>query len=82
MATSEWKRQRLAQHSLYPGQREALTRRLEGADNAAIADAMGITKQAVVAYLGGAKVFYGAESIDAAARQAEAEGLVPFYREG
>lgn len=82
MATSEWRRQRLAQHTLYPGQREALTRRLEGADNAAIADAMGISKPGVAAYLGGAKVFYGAESIDAAAEQARTEGLVPFYREG
>lgn len=76
-----WKHERLRQHSLYPGQREALTRRLEGADNASIAEAMNITKPAVSAYLGGAKVALGCDSIDEAAREAQRQGLVPFYRE-
>lgn len=76
-----WKHERARQRSLYPGQREALTRRLEGADNAAIAEAMNITKPAVASYLGGAKVALGADSIDDAAREAQQSGLIPFYRE-
>ncbi|UTN93051.1 helix-turn-helix DNA binding domain protein [Streptomyces phage Marky] len=76
-----WKHERARQHSLYPGQREALTRRLEGADNAQIADAMDVSKPTVASYLGGAKVALGADSIDEAATVAQEQGLIPFYRE-
>lgn len=75
-----WKHERARQHSLYPGQREALTRRLEGADNASIAEAMDVSKATVASYLGGAKVALGADSIDDAAREAQRSGLIPFYR--
>lgn len=76
-----WKHERARQHSLYPGQREALTRRLAGEDNASIAEAMEVSKATVASYLGGAKVALGADSIDGAAQTAKAQGLVPFYRE-
>ena len=75
-----WKHERARQHSLYPGQREALTRRLEGADTASIAEAMNVSKQTVASYLGGAKVALGAESIESACLGAREMGLIPFYR--
>lgn len=80
MTGMKWKDERARQHSLYPGQREALTRRLEGADNAAIAAAMEVSKPTVASYLGGAKVALGAESIDSAILGAQELGLIPFYR--
>lgn len=76
-----WKRERERQHGLYPGQREALTRRMEGASNGLIAESMQVSKQTVASYLGGAKVALGAESIDSAILGAESLGLIPFYRE-
>ncbi len=75
-----WKQERERQHSLYPGQREALTRRARGSDNAAIAEAMQISKPTVASYLGGAKVALGADSIDRAYDIAWELGLVPNYR--
>ncbi|AWY07448.1 hypothetical protein SEA_UNTPL_48 [Streptomyces phage UNTPL] len=76
-----WKHERERQHALYPGQREALTRRLAGEDNASIAEAMDVSKRTVASYLGGAKVALGMDSIDAAAREAQRRGEIPFYRE-
>jgi DNA-binding CsgD family transcriptional regulator len=75
-----WKNERARQHSLYPGQREALTRRAAGQDNGEIAGAMGVSKATVASYLGGAKVALGAESIESACLGAEVLGLIPFYR--
>lgn len=84
-----WKDDRRRQHSLYPGQREALTRwrpapsrREAGAVLREIADAMGVSQQTVASYLGGAKVALGAESFADAREMAARSGLVPFYREG
>jgi DNA-binding CsgD family transcriptional regulator len=78
--TSNWKDGRARQHSLYPGQREALTRRAEGASNTAIGEAMGVNRQTVASYLGGAREALGAPSIDAAVGFATIRGLIPFYR--
>jgi DNA-binding CsgD family transcriptional regulator len=75
-----WKTERERQHSLYPGQREALTRRLAGQDLASIAKAMEVSKRTVASYLGGAKVALGTDTIDGAAQAAASQGLVPFYR--
>lgn len=83
-----WKEDRARQHSLYPGQREALTRwrpartrREAGAVLAEVASEMGVSKRTVASYLGGAKVALGAEDFAAARAYAETQGLVPFYRE-
>lgn len=80
-ATSfEWKDQRRHQQSLYPGQREALTRRHDGATHEQIAAAMGINRQTVTSYLGGAKIALGVASIAEACGKAAEAGLIPFYR--
>jgi DNA-binding CsgD family transcriptional regulator len=76
-----WKKDRVRQHSLYPGQREALTRRATGASYQTIGDAMGVTKQTVASYLGGAMVALGSASIEEACREAEQRGLIPFLRD-
>jgi DNA-binding NarL/FixJ family response regulator len=76
----EWARQRQAQQTLYPGQREALTRRRDGLSNDDIAAAMGVSKQTVASYLVGARVALGCDSIDTAAFEAEKSGEIPFYR--
>ena len=82
-ATSfDWKNQRRHQQSLYPGQREALTRRGDGATHEEIATAMHIDRQTVTSYLGGARIALGCDSIDATVEAARAAGLIPFYREG
>lgn len=78
--TGNWKHERERQHALYPGQREALTRRLAGQELADIAEAMDVSKRTVASYLGGAKVALGADSIDSAAREAQAQGSIPYYR--
>lgn len=84
---SRWKEERARQQSLYPGQREALTRwrpgatrKEQGAILREIAEAMGINQQTVTAYLGGAKVALGADSVAQARQMAAAQGLIPFYR--
>jgi hypothetical protein len=84
-----WKQDRARQHSLYPGQREALTRwrpattrREAGAVLREIAAEMGVTQRTVASYLGGAKVALGADSFASARDAAVSQGLVPFYREG
>lgn len=76
----EWARQRAAQYTLYPGQREALTRRLDGLSNHDIAAAMGVSRQTVVSYLVGARVALGCDSIDAGVREALRSGEIPYYR--
>jgi hypothetical protein len=84
-----WKNERRRQHSLYPGQREALTRWHPGGSKAErgavlrqIADAMNITQQTVASYLGGAKVALGADTFEQAQRAAEDQQLIPYYRGG
>jgi len=84
-----WKDDRRRQHSLYPGQREALTRwrpapsrREAGAVLREIAAEMGVSQQTVASYLGGAKVALGADNFVTARETAVSQGLVPFYREG
>jgi DNA-binding CsgD family transcriptional regulator len=82
MTGVSWKEERARQHSLYPGQREALTRRQQGASNAEIAEAMNVNRRTVASYLGGAREALGEASIDVAALHAQAIGLIPFYRGG
>lgn len=77
-----WKGDRARQHSLYPGQREALTYRAEGYTPTDTAVGMGISVATVSSYLGGAKVALGADSIDAAVRIAREQRLIPFRRAG
>lgn len=81
MTGVSWKDERRRQHALYPGQREALTRRGDGATNAEIAAAMRVNRQTVASYLGGAREALGVASIDAAVFEAGLMGLIPFYRE-
>lgn len=80
MTDIRWKDERARQHALYPGQREALTRRLAGESAAATAKAMGVTERTVSSYLGGAKVALGVETIDDAAQEAQRRGEVPYFR--
>lgn len=80
MTNLSWKDSRARQHSLYPGQREALTRRAEGANNTAIGEVMGVNRQTVASYLGGAREALGAESIESAVIAARELGLIPYYR--
>lgn len=81
-ATSfEWKDQRRNQLSLYPGQREALTRRRDGSSIPQIAAAMGINRQTVTSYLGGAKIALGLATIAETCEAAAEMGLIPFYRD-
>jgi len=75
-----WKIDRQHQQSLYPGQREALTRRGLGASNPEIAEAMGVARQTVASYLGGAVVALGVATIEEAVTAAREAGLTPFYR--
>ncbi len=82
-----WKNDRARQHSLYPGQREALTRWRPSTDRRAagvvleeIAVAMGVTTQTVSSYLGGAKVALGARDFAHARQLAAFQDLVPYYR--
>lgn len=84
---SYWKAERKRQRSLYPGQREALTRWRPGATRAEqgavlreIAEAMNVGQQTVTSYLGGAKVALGAADVATARQMAAAQGLIPFYR--
>lgn len=83
-----WTEDRRRQESLYPGQREALTRwrTATGRKDAGvvlreIAEAMGVTQQTVASYLGGAKVALGAADFATAREMAVSQGLVPFHRE-
>jgi DNA-binding CsgD family transcriptional regulator len=75
-----WKTDRTHQQSLYPGQREALTRRGLGATNGEIASAMNVSRQTVASYLGGAVLALGVATIDEAVEAAQKAGLTPFYR--
>lgn len=75
-----WKNDRARQHSLYPGQREALTYRAEGYTPTQTAEGMQVSVATVSSYLGGAKVALGAETIDAAVRIAREQRLIPFHR--
>jgi DNA-binding NarL/FixJ family response regulator len=82
-----WKQDRARQHSLYPGQREALTRwrpaagrREAGAVLREIAEAMDVSPRTVASYLGGAVVALGTTDFASAREAAESQGLVPFHR--
>jgi hypothetical protein len=43
---------------------------------------MGVTKQTVASYLGGAMIALGVASIEEACKEAEERGLIPFLRDG
>jgi DNA-binding CsgD family transcriptional regulator len=75
-----WREERMRQRDLYPGQKEALTRRYEGETTSETAYEMGISKQTVVSYLVGAKHYLGVATIDEAVHEAHKLGEIPFYR--
>lgn len=79
-SSGRWAEERRHQEGLYPGQKEALTYRMEGLANTDIGAKMGINPRTVTSYLVGARVFLGLETIEEAVREARRLGEIPFHR--
>lgn len=79
-SSGRWAEERRHQEGLYPGQKEALTYRMEGMTNGDIGAKMGISPRTVTSYLVGARVFLGLETIEEAVHEAFNLGEIPFHR--